>query len=308
MHWFKGVAWNDLALAAVGCLSVTGVWITFWPGHRERLRQLRQRRREQLRPINRQLQNIGSWAGNEHGDSSHDPLWYDPSWRVKAIDWAVVADFNQPVIEGDFSRRLTVALLNLEQSAQRFHRMLVEQINYLRHAPQDIGTRWPPVVQAAAARGSALTDDQISATPGLTELDRRWLTELYRRNKAVLVEGIGRHGGRGLHDAWRVALEALTAESAALQTGRDSRWKWAGHLTATVFAILGLLFLIDFAWSFAEARLRPVAAAPVSPDSTSRPRNQPAVDAPRISTSRSDSVRHVPSKREPASATHTDVR
>ena len=34
VHWFKGVAWNDLALAAVGCVSVTGTlqtpWVTTW--------------------------------------------------------------------------------------------------------------------------------------------------------------------------------------------------------------------------------------------------------------------------------------
>jgi len=39
VHWFFGVAWNVLALAAVACLLVAGVWRTFRPGHRERLRR-----------------------------------------------------------------------------------------------------------------------------------------------------------------------------------------------------------------------------------------------------------------------------
>lgn len=277
VHWFKGVAWNDLALAAVGCLSVTGVWLSFWPSHRERLRKLRVQRLEHLGPTNRQVQQIGTWASGDYNNASHNPQWYNPSWRVNAFDWNVVANFNQAVIEGDFSRRLTEALIGLEESAQRFHGMLANQIEYLSHAPEDIGVRWRPVVDAAAAKGSALTDADMAAIPGLTDLDRQWLPELYRRNRATHVVGIGREGTGALHDAWAAARDALKADRAALQTGRDSGWKWAGHGTAFVFAALGLLFLIDFAWSFVDARRHPTA--PHGTASTAHPDSSTAVRA-----------------------------
>src|SRR5262245_6589615 len=92
LHWFKGIAWNDVALAAVACLTVTGVWVTFWPGHRERLRQLRQRRLEHLRKVNRELQHIGNWAA-PRPTNLHDAQWYNASWSVIAFAWEDVERF-----------------------------------------------------------------------------------------------------------------------------------------------------------------------------------------------------------------------
>lgn len=269
VHWFRDVAWNDVVGAAVSCVTVTGVWWTFWPSHRERLRKLRQGRLEHLRRVTQQVDRIGDWASTVYTDANHDPQWYNASWGVRGFDWSLISDFNQAVIEGDFSPKLTKALLGLEESAKTFHRRLADQIGYLSHAPQDIGLKWPRVVEASATKRRALSTEELGAIDGLTELDRQWLADLYRRNKATHVEGIGGPGNAGLHAAWSAATSALAEVRAGLQTGRDTRWKWAGHIAAFVFAVVGLLFLIDFVWSFGEARLPPKKSASAHSTSTS---------------------------------------
>src|ERR1041385_872797 len=303
VHWFKDVAWNDVALAAVACLSVTGVWATFWPGHRERLRKLRQVRLEHLRQVNRQLQHIGNWAAARPADL-HDPHWYDASWGVRPFDWEDVERLNQVVIAGDFRRELTQALVQLELAADHFHRRLAEQIEFLRAAPPDIGLHWPAVVAAAEAKGSALTADELAQVPGLSKPDQAWLGTLYRRNKANHVEGIGGPGGAGLHEAWRLADTALVAERSWLQSGKETPWRWAGHITASLFAILGLLFLIDFTWSFIDARLHPPVAAPTNAELTPQPRSQPVQNLSQGRSTVGDSALRSSSSRRPAVGHH----
>lgn len=286
VHWFKDVSWNDLALAAVACLSVTGVWVTFWPGHRERLRRIRQGHLEHLRQVNRELQRIGDWAAPRPADL-HDPQWYNASWTIRPFEWEDVERFNQVVIAGDYRRELTETLVRLELAAERFHRRLAEQLEYLRGAPSDIALRWQAVVAAAEAKGSDLMAEELAAIPGLSEREQGWFSTLYRRNKANHVEGIGGPGGDGLHEAWRLASDALVTERTWLQSGKETPWRWTGHITAALFAILGLLFLIDFAWSFGEARLHAPAAAPTA---RLKPPNQEAIDSSRAGTVGSDSA------------------
>ena len=250
MTLFPGSTWTDLATAAVACVSIAGVWWTFWPGHRERLRKRREKRLQRLLGLHVQLQHIGHWAGNSYDDDVHRPEWYNASWSVNPFPWDYVENFNLLVVARDYPRALTRALVTLEAAARRFHDMLTDQTKFLTRAPKDIGSRWPAAVAACEGKGGELTTQDLGGISNLTEEDRRWLADLYRRNKAIHVEGIGHHGREGLHEAWKAATSRLNETRAALQAGRDSRWRWVGHVLAGIFASLGLLFLVDFGWSF----------------------------------------------------------
>lgn len=249
MKLFPGSSWTDLATAAVACVSVAGVWWTFWPGHRERLRERREQRLQRLLGLHVQLQHIGHWASTSYEADVHRAEWYNASWSINAFPWNYVENFNRLVVARDYPRALTEALVSLEAAARRFHDMLAEQAEFLTRAPKDIAVRWPAAVAAAEAKGAELTAPDLANTADLTDEDRAWLAELYRRNRAIHVEGIGHAGTTGLHAAWSVATARLHEARASLQAGRDSRWRWVGHVLAGVFAGLGLLFLVDFGWS-----------------------------------------------------------
>lgn len=257
MKLFPGTSWTDLATAAVACISVAGVWWTFWPGHREKLREQREQRLQRLLELHVQLQEIRRWAGTRYDKDIHRSEWYNAGWAVNPFPWVYVENFNRLVLARDYRRELTEALVRLEDSARQFHDMLSEQIEYLSRAPKDIGSRWSPVVAAAEAKGSKLSVEELQKIEGLTDEDRRWLQDLYRRNKDIHVRGIGGPGEAGLHEACRAATEQLVQARTELQTGRDTCWRWVGHGMAALFVALGLLFLIDFGWSLADARHHP---------------------------------------------------
>lgn len=259
MRLFPGSSWTDLATAAVACVSVAGVWWTFWPGHRERLRERREQRLQRLLGLHVQLKHIGHWASTSYDANVHRAEWYNASWSVNPFPWDYVENFNRLVVARDYPGGLTEALVTLEAAARRFHDMLTDQAESLVRAPKDIALRWPAAVAAAEAKGAELTTQDLANITDLTEEDRRWLAELYRRNKAIHVEGIGGPGGTGLHEAWSVATSRLHEARATLQAGRDSRWRWVGHVLAAIFATIGVLFLVDFGWSFFAAHRPPTA-------------------------------------------------
>jgi len=276
MRLFPGSSWTDFATAAVACVSVAGVWWTFWPGHRERLRERREQRLQRLLGLHVQLQRIGHWASTSYEPDVHRAEWYNASWAVNPFPWDYVENFNRLVVARDYPRALTEALVTLEAAARRFHDMLAEQAEFLARAPKDVGLRWPAAVTAAEAKGAELSAEDLANIADLTDADRVWLAELYRRNKAIHVEGISGAEAAGLHAAWSVATARLHEARASLQAGRDSRWRWVGHVLAAIFALLGLLFLVDFGWSsFAQHRptsavrvtgsLRSMADSPTSP-------------------------------------------
>jgi hypothetical protein len=249
MRLFPGSTWTDLATAAVACVSVAGVWWTFWPGHRERLRERREQRLQRLLGLHVQFQEMGEWASTSYDVSVHNPEWYNAAWYVNPIPWGYVENFNRLVIARDYRKDLTEALVTLERATRHFHDMLAEQAAFRGGAPTDIALRWPAAKAAAAAKGAELAMHELTALPAFTDEQSRWLAELYRRNKAIHVEGIGNTGSVGLHAAWSDATARLHEARASLQAGRDSRWRWVGHVLAVIFALLGLLFLADFGWS-----------------------------------------------------------
>jgi len=287
MRLFPGSSWTDLATAAVACISVAGVWWTFWPGHRERLRQRREQRLQRLLELHVQLQHIGHWASTSFDANVHRAEWYNASWFVNPFPWNYVENFNRLVVARDYPRELTEALVALEAAAWRFQDMLADQTEFRSRAQKDIGLRWPAVVAAAEARGTGLATEDLARIADLTDEDRTWLAELYRRNKSIHVEGIGGSGGGGLHKAWSGASSRLHEARASLQAGRDSRWRWAGHILAGIFAVLGLLFLVDFGWSFLAAH-RPTAIRHVNHGS------ERAADSLRIAPQQDTSARVSP--------------
>lgn len=261
MTWFTDTMWTTVATAAVVCISPAVAWLTFWTNHREKLAEQRRHRLDDLDSLRAELDVIRHWASTEYDDQSHDPAWYNASFGVREFPREYVERFNRRVMTGEFPGDLTAAVVRLEAAARRFHDMLVEQTVYRRGAPQDIGLRWPAVVAASVDQRTQLTGEALANIAGLTDEDRRWLTELYRRNKDIHVVGIGKAGDPdGLHDAWRSATTTLATTQTRLQAGRDPRWVLVGHTLAGIFVFIGLLLLFDFGWSFVNARRHPPAA------------------------------------------------
>jgi hypothetical protein len=281
MRLFPGSSWTDLATAAVACVSIAGVWWTFWPGHRERLRERREQRLQRLLGLHVQLQEIGHWAATSYDPDVHRTEWYNASWRVNPFPWEYVENFNRLVVARDYPSALTEALMMLEGAARRFHDMLAEQEEFLTQAPRDIALRWPAAVTAADAKGVELTADDLAKIADLTDNDRVWLAERYRRNKAIHVEGIGNGATAGLHAAWGMATARLHEARATLQAGRDSHWRWLGHGLAAIFALLGLMFLVDFSWSsFAQHRSMDAARVTGSVRSMADSSSQNSISGP----------------------------
>lgn len=253
MLLFPGVRWTDLATAAVACISPAGVWWTFWPGFREQLRERNRRKLEQLLKLKNQVDEIGRWAGNVYDSRSHDPDWYNLLWRVNAFDRQQLEAFNQVVVDGDYGKDLERALERLQTVADQFHQRLEQDKKFRDSVPANPSSSWEQVVYESKQKGAKLTTEEMDSVPGVLPILRRWYEQLYERNKATHVEGIGGPSSSGLHTAWKAADGALAAEQRRLQSARVTRWRWLGHATAVLFGAAGLLFMTDFWWSGAMA-------------------------------------------------------
>jgi hypothetical protein len=189
-----------------------------------------------------------AWASTTYDDSSHDPQWYNPAFGVVHVPKEELEAFNRLVLAGDHRRKTTAALYDLERSATELHE-LISKLEGFRSTAGDLGSRWDRVRFESNERGRQLTDDELKNVPGLRTQDVEWLRKLYKENKALHVKGIGGPRDGSLNERWRAAVEAVEEEREILQAARVTRWRWAGHLTAVVFAATGLLFLADFYFS-----------------------------------------------------------
>jgi hypothetical protein len=245
VSFLNGIPLNDLVTTAVTCIGPAGVWATFWPGHREKLRERRENQLERLLGLHVELRVIGAWAGNTYDDKAHDPNWYNGDWGVRQFPWKHVEYFNRLVIAGDFPHELTTAVILLEESARTFHDLLEDQAAFRATAPAGLHGKWAWAVGLAKTKGAELSAEELTK---IEAQDRPWLMNLYSRNKAIHVVGIGRPHQNGLHEAWRSANEQLVVARKSLQSADDPWWRWVGHVLAGIFGVIGLIFLLNFAW------------------------------------------------------------
>lgn len=252
MDVFPGVKWNDVATAAVACMSPPAAWWTFWPGFREQVRDRARRRLERLRDLRNQLTAMGQWASTSYDARSHDPQWYNASFGVLGVPREELENFNAIVLVEDHPGATMDALVELEKAVRRFQELLAGVYAY-RATAGDLGSRWERAVADSLNLGRALTEAELASVGGLRPSDAIWLGELYRRNKELHVRGIGGEADGALHARWHAAVAMADHDRGVLQSAKLSRWRWAGHAAAVLFAVMGLVFLADF-WVSAGAR------------------------------------------------------
>ena len=276
MHWFREIGSNDLAVAAVACLSATGVWFSFWFEHRQKVRDRHQRQLGELERLRERIrEDIQPWA-KEWPETSYDPEWYKPNWRVRAFESGHVEEFNRVVMTGDYPRELTVGLVRLEGAARRFHEALERQEELRRNVPNVVTQNLQPVYAEARRRTSGLSDEEIAA--GLGDEGARWLQDYFQGHRRIHVEIIGERGGNGLYEAWRAVVEQIDDVQAALRAGRDTWWYVVGHAVALVLALMGGLLVVNFWASFFDDHFRP-APAPASSTAASADTSRSVTDS-----------------------------
>jgi hypothetical protein len=216
-------------------------WLTFWATHREKLAAQQQHRRDELDILRGAVEAIRPWAQTTYTGESHDPSWYNVSWTVLPLPMDIES-LERLATSGGLPEGVSAAAVRLAAAARRFHEMLAQHLDYIRAAQRDIALRWPAVVVASEAKGGPLVDDELQPTT-----DNRWLQELYRRNKAIHVEGIGGPGGNGLHEALRLAAAELDPARERLgQAAREPWWMRWGHGLAAAFVLAGVILLGAF--------------------------------------------------------------
>ena len=284
MHWFKGVAWNDMVLAAVACISPLGVWLPFWFDHRQKTRERRQRQLGELERLRIRLRDtIQPWA-NEWPDDSYNPDWYRPDWHVLPFEWDHVETFNRLVIAGDYPAELTAVLVRLEEAARRFHAVLAAHDERRGQVPVAVVQNFLPIYAAGRERRTPLSNAEIGAlAPGLNQAGLEWIIDLFESNRRIHVEAIGRRDTPdGLFATFRAVADSIDGVERELRAGRDPWWYVWGHTFAGILAVTGFLFLGDFWWSFVEGRFREgtnVAAARSDTTSKPAPTHAPVISA-----------------------------
>ncbi len=273
---FAGQKLTEIATAAVVCISPTVAWLTYCSTRRDKITERRRRQLDDLEVLHAQLDVIRNWASTQYNHRSHDPSWYNPFWSVLEFPWAYVERFNRLAMAGEFPGNLTAAVVRLEAAARSFHGFLARQHESLGQADPEMKQRIlaSGAVDRSRERGAALPAEAVATLPGLSDPDRTWLSELYRRNKEIHTDGIGRAGEpEKLHDAWSSAAESMRAARNELRAGRDPWWFIPGHVLAVVFVSIGLLFLAGFWASLATdfARRQPPKTSARTPVPGERP-------------------------------------
>ena len=241
MKGLADVKWTEALTAAVACAAPAVAWLTFWTTHREKLAVMRQHRRDELDLLRGAVAAIRPWAQTVYTDNSHDPAWYNASFMVLPLPLDAER-FRELTASGEFPEGVNSSVVRLEAAVRRFHEMLNQQIEFLRNAPHDIALRWSAVVAAAEAKGGPLMDEELPPSA-----DYRWLLELYRRNKAIHVDGIGGPNGNGLHEALRLAASEMDpARERLSQATREPWWMRWGHGLAAAFVLAGVILLAAF--------------------------------------------------------------
>ena len=291
MKLFPGMSAVNLIAAAFPAISAAaGWWFKLWPDRREQVRLRHRQQLEELENLRVRLRDdIAPWAGNEWDENSHSPEWYDPSFHVIAFNWEFVERFNRLVLAGEYPRQLTSDLRLIEELSLRFHESLAQQDLFRNQVANDVVHRVQTVVAASRAAGFALSDEALeAAVPDLRKEARDWLQELYRCNRRIHVDGIGRAGqAGGLHQVWSRARNKIETTQARLRAAGDPWWSWVGHVVAGILVLVGLLFLFDFGWSSLVGReAKPTTEVPSSsPDGASSRTKADTVSTPRANAS-----------------------
>ncbi|HKQ58177.1 MAG TPA: hypothetical protein VJY35_09940 [Candidatus Eisenbacteria bacterium] len=267
MHWFREIASDDLAVAAVTCLSAPAVWAAFWFDH---VHARRRRQLVKLVRLRRQLRlHVEPWA-NEWPEESFSADWYLPGWHAKPVRGEPhIERFNQLVMKGDFPQALTKGLARLESAVRRFREALTRQDELRRNMTGRVKENLQPAYAEAKKRpaGPLLSDEELKRlASGMHDEDRRWVQDYFQGNRRLHVEAIGRRGGHGLYEAWRSVIEEMDTVQAAIQEGDNPWWVRVGHALAFVLALMGALFVVNFWASFLENDFHRTTTSPA--DST----------------------------------------
>jgi hypothetical protein len=268
VHWFREITSNDLAVAAVTCLSAPAVWASFWFGHQQKVRAHQRRQLIRLVRLRHRLhEDVEPWA-NEWPEDSYNPEWYLAGWRALPVRGEPhIERFNRLVARGDFPQELTKGLARLEAAARRFREALARQDELRRDITPRVKENFQPAYAEARKRSAPLSDEELKRlASGMHDEDRRWVQDYFDGHRRIHVEIIGRRGGSGLYEAWRSVIEQMDTVQTALQEGRNPWWARVGHASAFVLVLMGTLFIANFVASFLDDDFHHTSASPA--DST----------------------------------------
>jgi hypothetical protein len=273
---------KDLITVAVLCLTPSLAWLTLCYNWYTKFDEIRATRRRTLASISEEVKHILNWTGEGYTKASVSLNWYNPTFGVLPFPSEKVHEFNA-VPEPDHYGQVTVdALVALEASIHRFRALVGQPQQWASSAPLETRKNIMATMEFEPAgrigwQVKAIKEDAVEA---LSDFDRQWRQELYKRNRDIHVSGIGNASTpEGLFFTVHQADSALAIVADGLKHPIRPKRFLIGHVLAATVGTIGVIFLALFVYGA-------VANAKTIADSTHALQRVP----PALSVARQDSL------------------
>ena len=218
---------KDLLTGASVGLSPAVAWLTFVLAWNEKIRVRHASLRRRLIELKEEIDRIGNWAQTPYPKESDREEWKNPFWHVLDFPSARLSSFNVEFSPSDIGRQLSDALVQLEVSISNFRNLLSQHREYVKEG-------FDKYSQPDTGDPSRI----------IFQPPEEWISELYRLNQEIHVQGIGDSNSKlGLYSTWNSASSALRSSLSSLRERKKPMVIWIGHVLALILGLVGLFFL-----------------------------------------------------------------